>query len=102
MKPRNRTNAARRSGWAVYCLFVVSLMMWGNAAGAQSGVRAWGSNGYGELGDGTTDNRYTPVAVSGLTGVTAISTGQGHSLALKSDGTVWAWGDNNTGQAGDG
>ena len=44
----------------------------------------------------------TPVPVSGLTGVVAIAGGVGHSLALKSDGTVWAWGYNGTGQLGDG
>ena len=41
-------------------------------------------------------------AVSGLTNVTAIAAGENHSLALKSDGTVWAWGQNNSGQLGDG
>ena len=55
-------------------------------------VWAWGWNGYGQLGDGSTTNRLTPVPVSGLTGVVAIAGGDYHSLALKSDGTVWAWG----------
>ncbi|MCL2088900.1 MAG: Ig-like domain-containing protein [Oscillospiraceae bacterium] len=65
-------------------------------------VWAWGYNGYGQLGDGTTTNSHTPVQVSGLTEVTAISAGYGHTMALKSDGTVWAWGDNQFGQLGDG
>ena len=47
-------------------------------------------------------NRLTPVPVSGLTGVVAIAAGGYHSLALKSDGTVWAWGCNDCGQLGDG
>ena len=51
----------------------------------------WGSNQFGQLGDGTTVNRITPVRVGGLSGVVAISGGYRHSLALKSDGTVWAW-----------
>jgi alpha-tubulin suppressor-like RCC1 family protein len=42
------------------------------------------------------------VQVSGLTGVTAVAAGTDFSLALKSDGTVWAWGDNTYGQLGDG
>ena len=65
-------------------------------------VYAWGSNRSGEIGDGTLTNRRTPVAVSGLTGVTAVAAGQANSLALKSDGTVSAWGRNNYGQLGDG
>jgi alpha-tubulin suppressor-like RCC1 family protein len=65
-------------------------------------VWAWGRNGDGELGDGTTANRNTPVRVSGLTGVMAIAAGYEHSLAVKSNGTVWAWGYNGYGQLGDG
>jgi alpha-tubulin suppressor-like RCC1 family protein len=67
-------------------------------------VWAWGYNGYGNLGDGTSTSRYTPVQVSTLTGITAIAVAPNgwHSLALKSDGTVWAWGYNPYGQIGDG
>jgi YVTN family beta-propeller protein len=66
-------------------------------------VRAWGTNGDGQLGDGTTTGRSTPVQVTGLSGVfTAVAAGYTHSLALRSDGTVWAWGANNLGQLGDG
>jgi len=65
-------------------------------------VWAWGYNGSGQLGDGSTTDRYTPVEVSGLSGVMDIAAGDSHSLALKSDGTVWAWGYNGSGQLGDG
>jgi alpha-tubulin suppressor-like RCC1 family protein len=66
-------------------------------------VWAWGYNGYGQLGDGTSEwRRNVPVAVSGLSGVVAVAAGDYHSLALKSDGTVWAWGGNGWGQLGDG
>ena len=71
-------------------------------------VWAWGLNATGQLGDGTTTDRFTPVQVRGengvsyLTGVTAISAGWNHSLALRDDGTVWAWGNNSQGQIGDG
>ncbi len=70
-------------------------------------VWAWGGNWYGQLGDATTTDRHTPIQVKGsggsgfLSDITAISAGDGHSLALKSDGTVWAWGDNYYGQLGD-
>lgn len=59
-------------------------------------------NSYGQLGDGTKINRITPVQVGGLSGVTAVVGGYYHTVALKSDGTVWAWGDNGYGQLGDG
>ena len=65
-------------------------------------VWAWGANGSGELGDGTTTDRRTPVQVSGLTDAVAVSGGGYFSLALRSDGTVWAWGYNHDGQLGDG
>ena len=71
-------------------------------------VWAWGYNYYGQLGDGTTTSRHTPIQVKGpdgegyLTDVIAVSAGYDHSLALKRDGTVWAWGDNYEGNLGDG
>ena len=63
---------------------------------------AWGRNDFGQLGDGTTINRSTPVQVLGLIGVTAIAAGGDHTLAVKQDGTVWAWGVSEIGQLGDG
>ncbi|MFA6287906.1 MAG: RHS repeat-associated core domain-containing protein [Opitutaceae bacterium] len=70
-------------------------------------VWAWGSNYYGQLGDGTTTySPSTPVRSKGaggsLTGMVAVAAGDSHSLALKSDGTVWAWGLNTRAQLGDG
>ena len=70
---------------------------------ADGTVLAWGDNEWGQLGDGTTTNRSTPVQVSGLgpgSGVVAVAAGLWHSLALKADGTVLAWGDNDSGQVG--
>ena len=65
-------------------------------------VWAWGANNGGQIGDGTTTTRTSPVAVSGLSNVIAIAAGATHALALKGDGTVWAWGSNAYGQLGDG
>jgi alpha-tubulin suppressor-like RCC1 family protein len=67
-------------------------------------VLAWGLNKYGQLGDGTTKNRRTPVQVKLPKGtkVTAISTGCYHSLAISSTGKLYAWGYNAHGQLGDG
>lgn len=73
-------------------------------------VYSWGYNGYGQLGDGTTTRRTSPVAVNTANGssalfgksVVALSASDYHSLALCSDGSVVAWGNNFNGQLGDG
>ena len=72
-------------------------------------VVAWGYNGYGQLGDGTNTNRSLPVVVNAAPGsalygktVVAVAAGYAYSLALCSDGTLAAWGDNQYGQMGDG
>ena len=62
-------------------------------------VWAWGNNVMGQLGNSSfLFSKTTPGQVSGLTGITAIAGGSLHSLALKSDGTVWAWGYNSNGR----
>ncbi|MEC4684419.1 MAG: RCC1 repeat-containing protein [Nitrospirota bacterium] len=63
-------------------------------------VWAWGDNGSGTLGDGTTTDSSTPVQVNELTDVIDITAGNGHAIALKTDGTVWAWGNNSWSQLG--
>ena len=67
----------------------------------------WGWNGFGGLGDGTTDDKHTPTAVSTATGLTdtnvsSISTGFHHTCALTADGVGWCWGRNLYGELGDG
>jgi len=70
-------------------------------------VLAWGSNESGQLGDGTLENRLLPVPVVDekgrpIFGIVAIAAGAQHSLALRQDGTLLAWGANDSGQLGDG
>lgn len=67
-------------------------------------IWAWGNNGAGQLGNGTYSmyGEQAPVLLSSISGVADISAGTYHSVALKSDGTVWAWGSNSFGQVGDG
>ncbi|MDP2647071.1 MAG: DUF1566 domain-containing protein [Desulfobacterales bacterium] len=63
---------------------------------------AWGENAAGQLGDGSVNNRNSPVQVGMDTKWVSVASGGIHSLAIKSDGTLWAWGDNGSGQLGDG
>ncbi|UED75879.1 RCC1 domain-containing protein [Brevibacillus sp. DP1.3A] len=66
-------------------------------------VWSWGHESHGQLGNGTANHNLLPAKVKGLEDVTAIAAGFSlHNLAVKKDGTVWAWGNNNYGQLGDG
>jgi alpha-tubulin suppressor-like RCC1 family protein len=63
----------------------------------------WGANDYGQLGDGTTTDRSTPVQVAALGNqVVDVDTGSGYTCATKMDGTAWCWGWNERGRLGDG
>jgi alpha-tubulin suppressor-like RCC1 family protein len=71
-------------------------------------VKCWGDNSDGQLGDGTTDDKSTPVTVVGISNAIAISAGRNlfiggyHTCALLRDGSVKCWGNNLGGQLGDG
>jgi alpha-tubulin suppressor-like RCC1 family protein/subtilisin family serine protease len=65
-------------------------------------VLAWGDNSFGQLGDGTTIQRTTPIQVPALSQIAAVAGGYSSGMALRGDGTVWSWGSNNYGQLGDG
>ncbi|WP_232350340.1 InlB B-repeat-containing protein [Bifidobacterium sp. W8112] len=78
------------------------------ALGSDGNTYAWGRNDYGQLGDGTTTERHTPVRINKPEGTPAdftyvqVSAGWYHSLALGSDGNAYAWGYNGNGQLGNG
>ncbi|MBI0127183.1 InlB B-repeat-containing protein [Bifidobacterium sp. W8103] len=78
------------------------------AVGSDGNTYAWGYNDRGQLGDGTTTSRSTPVRVRKPAGKTVdftylqVSAGYSHSLAVGSDGNTYAWGTNNWGEIGDG
>ena len=67
-------------------------------------VVAWGSDAYGQLGLGRSISSPTPMVVPGLTAIRSIGSGSysRHTLAVTQNGAVWAWGQNDAGQLGDG
>lgn len=70
---------------------------------ADGSLYAWGWNRQGQLGDASNNDRSRPVVVSGaVTTWSQVAVGDLHTLALRSDGTLWAWGFNQNGQLGDG
>lgn len=85
---------ALTSGWSYSCALL-----------ADTTAVCWGSNNYGQLGNGTTSMvpNPSPTPVAGLSGITAISaSGSGHTCAALSDGTVSCWGLNDFGEVGPG
>ena len=77
------------------------------ALSSDGSIFSWGYNYYGQLGDGTTTSRLSPVSVN-MSGVLngkniiQVSTGTYHTIALSSDGSIFAWGFNENGELGDG
>jgi alpha-tubulin suppressor-like RCC1 family protein len=102
------------SGWVVRLIAAGCLVNAVSAALAQSNTSwGWGVNSYGEIGDGTRTVRDTPVTTVSLRNVVSVAAAggygwgvvlyaAGHSLAVRSDGTAWGWGDNSYGDVGDG
>jgi len=68
----------------------------------------WGANWSGQVGDGTggsgqySDFRYIPTQIGTDTNWASVSVGSNHTAAIRTDGSLWAWGSNNSGQLGDG
>ncbi|MBL7519322.1 hypothetical protein I6A84_14720, partial [Frankia sp. CNm7] len=119
--PRPASSSVRRgarrgrSAWAAALAAVLTTtttatILVATPAGAQAPAApvatglSWGSNNYGELGDGTMTARNRPVNTVGLPNLTAMSAGSSgaFSVALDELGNVWAWGTNTQGELGDG
>jgi alpha-tubulin suppressor-like RCC1 family protein len=64
-------------------------------------IWAWGDNGSGRLGDGTTVTKSSPVSAVGFTDWCQVSAGGANVLAVRTNGTAWAWGSNGSGRLGD-
>jgi alpha-tubulin suppressor-like RCC1 family protein len=63
---------------------------------------SWGDNDYGQIGDNTLVNKSSPVqTIAGGTNWKQVTAGYEHSAAIKTDGTLWTWGRNYSGQLGD-
>lgn len=69
--------------------------------GSTGNVWSWGSNGYGQLGDGSATNRQSPVSMLGAHSFTKIDVGGQNFAGVKSDGSIWVSGGNAYGQLGD-
>lgn len=65
-------------------------------------ARCWGNGANGRLGNGATTNQTTPVAVSGLSGVAGVYTGESNTCAITTAGSVRCWGSNGVGSLGNG
>jgi uncharacterized repeat protein (TIGR01451 family) len=65
-------------------------------------VQTWGSNEFGQLGNGTFTNSNNPFQVANLSEVNFITAGENYSMVLQNDGSLWTWGHNLYGQLGDG
>ncbi len=63
---------------------------------------AWGRNWYGQVGDGTTIDKWSPVQIGTDMDWAGVAAGSDHTVAVKTDGTLWAWGYNYRGQLGNG
>ncbi len=103
-----RTEYATRTGRALMTLVAALVLVVGGSMPASAAPQqvatpyTWGDNQYGQLGDGTHNDRLVPGPVAIITDASDVAGGREHALALRASGTVWSWGRNTYGQLGDG
>src|SRR5579862_9124822 len=91
-----------RALWVATIAATTVFLILGEPSVRADSAEAWGYNLYGQLGNGSTTNSKTPVAVNGMADrVTAIAGGGFHSLAIQNGG-VYAWGNDGVGELGNG
>lgn len=99
----NRSSPVQVSGFASGVLGIAAGGHQTCAVRTDGSAWCWGTNQFGQLGDGTTEHRSTPVAVTGLgAGVAGVFSGGAHNCALLASGALWCWGNNDSGRLGDG
>ncbi|MBI4704415.1 MAG: hypothetical protein HY744_25195 [Deltaproteobacteria bacterium] len=92
VKALGTSAVAVAAGWLHTCAVKADGTLW-----------CWGHNEYGQLGDGTTQDKPLPTQVSALgTSAIAVAAGRAHTCAIKKDGALWCWGRNDYGQLGNG
>ena len=74
----------------VALLLIVAVAMLMTSACSPPQMFGWGGNTFGQVGDGTTTDRNAPVGVDAS--FSSIASGENHTLAVRTDGTLWAWG----------
>lgn len=99
---QNRSRPVRVSGISEAVSDVSAGSDFNVVLAASGKVWSWGTNSKGQLGDGTTAQRLSPILVSSLSEQNMISAGGGHGLSLGKNGGIWSWGNNYNYQLGDG
>ena len=97
----NRRQVAIAVAWGLAAVPLAWMPSPASAAVAPSTVWTWGSNDFGQLGNGTVSASPTgPAAVAGVSDVVEMEGGREHIIALTASGQVYVWGSNENGQLG--
>lgn len=93
----NPVNVAALAGYSRFSVGEQHVL----ARAADGALRAWGWNGYGQLGVGDINDRALPSLVAGVPAIRQLAARATHSVAVADDGSVWTWGSNGNGESAD-